>query len=394
MKLTEKKEKKFFSVKDTLFSLEEISDILSSCKKCGKCQSVCPVFENTGFEHHTARGKISLLQGLEKELLFDKSKIEENLKVCLLCGKCGEACPRNIDTKTLFIKSRLILNDFKQKSFIKKNIIRFFIAFPKIKNFIFGNQKIQNKNFSGKKVLFFSGCLFDQFYRDKTLKAFDIFNKLGYNTSLVSGECCGIPFLSSGDMKKYRFSRERLYGKIIDEKPDFVVSGCPTCIDTIKKVWSEFSYDDLILSEKIKVMDFHEFLYSDLKDLNFSAEKTENMKIKWHTPCHIKSLGIENEARFLVDKFSGCSIEKGKEDSCCGFGGTFSMEHPLMSMSVLDKRMKSLDMKKDELLVTGCPACMMQLGRSSSVKKENILHTIDLVFKNIDKISGNQEEKI
>ena len=37
---------------------------LVSCRRCGLCQAVCPLFAQTGREADVARGKLALLSGL------------------------------------------------------------------------------------------------------------------------------------------------------------------------------------------------------------------------------------------------------------------------------------------------------------------------------------------
>jgi ferredoxin len=44
--------------------MRELEDQLVVCMRCGMCQSVCPVFDQTGREADVARGKLALLSGL------------------------------------------------------------------------------------------------------------------------------------------------------------------------------------------------------------------------------------------------------------------------------------------------------------------------------------------
>ena len=73
--------------------MRELEDQLVICMRCGMCQAVCPVFEQTGLEADVARGKLALLDGLMQEMFNDPRGVYERLNRCLLCGSCAANCP-------------------------------------------------------------------------------------------------------------------------------------------------------------------------------------------------------------------------------------------------------------------------------------------------------------
>ena len=77
---------------------------MSTCAKCGTCATVCPVFQVSGKESHTARGKLHLLEtlGLEKS----SSLFIDIFSSCLLCGACSAVCSRQIDIGKELIAAR------------------------------------------------------------------------------------------------------------------------------------------------------------------------------------------------------------------------------------------------------------------------------------------------
>ena len=76
----------------------------NDCAKCGACVPVCPVFQVSGSETDSARGRLHLLQrpGGVKET----RRMGEILSHCLLCGACRKVCSRNIDTPQLVRQGR------------------------------------------------------------------------------------------------------------------------------------------------------------------------------------------------------------------------------------------------------------------------------------------------
>ena len=96
-------------VRDLARMLRELQDQLGVCMRCGMCQSVCPLYGETGREADVARGKLALLDGLARELFHDPAGVEERMHRCLLCGSCAANCPSGVRVLDIFIKARAIL---------------------------------------------------------------------------------------------------------------------------------------------------------------------------------------------------------------------------------------------------------------------------------------------
>ncbi len=114
--------------------LKELEDQLAVCMRCGLCQSVCPLFAETGREADVARGKLALLDGLSQEMFKDPQGVSERLNRCLLCGSCAANCPSGVRVLDIFIKARAILSGYMGLSPIKKAIFRGLLAKPDLFN--------------------------------------------------------------------------------------------------------------------------------------------------------------------------------------------------------------------------------------------------------------------
>src|SRR5690606_5628807 len=58
-------------------------------------------------------------------------------------------------------------------------------------------------------------------------------------------------------------------------------------------------------------------------------------RITWHDACHgLRELGIKNEPRRLLSQVRGAElVELANAEACCGFGGTFSVKYPEVSVA-------------------------------------------------------------
>ena len=77
--------------------MEEASDILDSCIKCGMCKSLCPVFKTLREEKVSARGKAIILS----DKIMNKVVFE-----CTLCKGCEQKCPLGIKVCDAIRKAR------------------------------------------------------------------------------------------------------------------------------------------------------------------------------------------------------------------------------------------------------------------------------------------------
>jgi heterodisulfide reductase subunit C len=81
--------------------IQEASEILDNCVKCGLCKSLCPIFKIIREEEFSPRGHSILLQN---------KIIEESMFKCNLCRACEEKCPLNLKICDAILKAREALN--------------------------------------------------------------------------------------------------------------------------------------------------------------------------------------------------------------------------------------------------------------------------------------------
>jgi len=84
--------------------IEEASEILSSCIRCGMCREVCPVFKVLRDESVSPRGH---------SILLSDKVLEKIVFECNLCKACERKCPLGIKVCDAILKAReaLVLRD-------------------------------------------------------------------------------------------------------------------------------------------------------------------------------------------------------------------------------------------------------------------------------------------
>jgi glycolate oxidase iron-sulfur subunit len=437
-------------MKKLLSLMKNLEDQLCTCTRCGMCQAVCPLFMETGREMDVARGKIALLDGLIKDFFEDPAGVNDRLNRCLLCGSCAAHCPSGVNVSEIFLKARTALAQFMGLSLPKKMIFRGILAHPSTFDMLmewgaqfqkfftkpvnsvvgtscsrFGTTLLRSRHFktlsqkpfhriipelntfpvkSGLRIGLFTGCLLDKFFPGI---AHATLNVLKYHDIGVfmpgSQGCCAIPAISSGDMKTFRQLVE--YNLTIFEKTsfDYLVTACATCTWTIKKVWPAFiretepsGQEKKHLAARVenlaeKTMDISQFLVTKagIKTFSNTSAKTKSI-ITYHDPCHLKkSLGVYNEPRELIRANPDYQlVEMAESDWCCGLGGSFNLDYYDISSAIGAGKIKHIRETECSMIVTSCPACMLQLTDvlSKAGCRMTIRHSIEIYEDIISKL--------
>ncbi|XPV78016.1 MAG: (Fe-S)-binding protein [Desulfovibrio sp.] len=410
---------------------KELDDQLVGCMKCGMCQAVCPVFEQTGREADVTRGKLALLDGIAKEMLTDPKGVKEKLDRCLLCGTCQSNCPSGVSIMEIFLKARAIMTAFFGLSPAKQAIFRGLLKNPKLFNKltdmgslfqgaftkkasnmlgtscarfnapIIGDRhfkklaakplhkRVPSRTFSsgksGLKVAFYVGCVIDKIFPNVGEAILDVLDYYGVDVYMPPAQaCCGIPALSSGDTETFDSLVGMNVQRFQDEEFDYLITGCATCTATIKELWPSMYKGDsktLVQAQEFagKTMDISQFLIDVLKVS--PTVVTEDGTVTYHDPCHLKnSLGITKQPRELIKAAGHTFVEMDEAGTCCGCGGSFNIAHYDLSRKIGNKKATNIVDSDADIAATSCPACMLQLTDmlSQNGADMEVKHVIEL----------------
>ena len=116
------------------------------------------------------------------------------------------------------------------------------------------------------------------------------------------------------------------------------------------------------------------------------AFNISGQKVTFHAPCHLcRGLGVTEAPRSLIRAAGFEFVPAAEEQTCCGFGGTYSSKFPEISAQILDKKLDDAGRTGAAVLVTECPGCVMQL-RGGAVKRNadfKVMHLAELMARNV-----------
>ncbi len=401
--------------------LGELEDQLVVCMRCGLCQSVCPLYAQTGRESDVARGKLALLDGLAKDMVQDAAAVQERLSHCLLCGSCAANCPSGVKALDIFLKARALLAGYQGLSPAKKLIFRGLLARPALFNLLLSlapklqgvlakpasellgtscarfTSPLGERHFRrlaakplhalipemnsapapGKpRVAFFVGCLIDKVYPEVGQAVVKVLGHHGVGLAIPPTQaCCGMPALSAGDTQAFEQMLRHNLARLRPERFDYLVTACATCLSAIKKLWPLMS-QGLSPAEKAQVeaisqkaIDISQFLVDKqmLASANGPAGGQAD-RLTYHDPCHLKkSLGVAAQPRQLLAATPGCQlVEMAEADWCCGMGGSFNLLHYEQSAAIGQRKLQNILASGCRGVTTSCPACMLQISDALS----------------------------
>jgi glycolate oxidase iron-sulfur subunit len=416
--------------------LKALDDKLIKCMKCGFCQAVCPLYNETFKESDTSRGKVAILEGLA-ESLFNNLKIaSDRVNRCVTCGSCEANCPSGVDTLDIFYHSRIILSEYNGLPLAKKIIFRNVLAKPAVFDSLLklgstfqniflkkANEVMQtscvkyfpqlkrrhikklarhsfHKKYKSKldnngklNILFFYGCVIDRMLTSIGDGVIKVLNHFNVNTIIPEKLiCCGIPALASGDIKTFTALLKKQVKLMEGISFDYIISACATCSYTLKKLWKDYSYKlneeerAVIIDFSNKTLDINEFLVNILK-INYSKEQiSDKYIVTYHDPCHLrKSLKISDEPRKIIAMSGHNFNELPESDWCCGSGGSFNLQHYDMSYNIGLRKLKNIDSVDPDIVASSCPGCILQILdlASQNNKRYKVKHVMELLAETI-----------
>ena len=398
-------------------------DILR-CVRCGACANVCPVYRLIG-GHKMGYVYIGAVGLALTYLYHGADKARALVQNCIGCESCKNVCSAGIDLPriTMEIRSRLVKAEGNNTagsvmSMVMKDRDRFhsllkFIKFSQKPLTVKGGKFIRHlpavlmggdqsfrqlpalapKSFRQLfksvvnnpaqpkfRVAIFSGCAQDFVYPEQLVAAVRLLNRHGVHVEFpLKQTCCGLPLEMMGQRETSLQVSSQNVNAFEPGKYDAIITLCASCAGHLKHAYPDLLKDtpdhyrtDIFSS---KVMDFTSFVYNKL-GLRADDFVKSNEKVTYHSPCHMRNMGVTEEPRALLNMVADY-VPATEEDMCCGFGGTFSVKFPELSAEIGKKKLKNSEDTGASLVVTDCPGCVMQIrgvatANDSPIKVEHI----------------------
>jgi L-lactate dehydrogenase complex protein LldE len=236
------------------------------------------------------------------------------------------------------------------------------------------------------KVSFFVTCLVDQLWSSVGSCSVEVLRRAGCEVEFDERQtCCGQPAFNTGYREEARAVAKRFIGIFEETNAEAIVSPSGSCTAMVHHYPELFAEDPGWLKRAQAVAarthELSSFLVNVLQIDDVGAAWSG--RLTWHDACHgLRDLNLRSEPRRLIRNVRGADfVELDNADSCCGFGGTFSVKYPEISVAILDQKIEAIERAGVEAVVAGDASCLMQIGGrlSRCGSKVRAMHLAELL---------------
>lgn len=223
------------------------------------------------------------------------------------------------------------------------------------------------------RVQLFATCLGDLVFPEAVADAQALLERAGVAVDFPTRQvCCGQPAFNSGHRGAARRVARGLVKAFDNAVPIVTPSG--SCAAMLGRL------PELLGCPHFEVWELSAFLAARGAEV---SPTNAGRRVAYHDSCHmLRELGVSDAPRQLLTSSGATLVELARPDLCCGFGGTFSVRQPEISVALADDKLASAG--DADALVTADPGCLMQLrGRSERVGSLPVVHLATAIAKGV-----------
>ena len=215
------------------------------------------------------------------------------------------------------------------------------------------------------RVGFFVTCLVDLMRPSIGFAALRLLEAGGADVFVPPTQtCCGQPAYNSGDRADAAALARKVVGEF--EGCDYVVAPSGSCSGMIRTHYHDLFADDPAMLARVQALagrtyELTDFLVNVMKlaDVPGRFDGT----VTYHDSCAgLREMGVKAQPRALLAKVRGLSVkEMAEPETCCGFGGTFSIKFGEISARLADNKCADVQASGADALVLGDLGCMLNI---------------------------------
>ena len=216
------------------------------------------------------------------------------------------------------------------------------------------------------RVGLFVTCLIDLYRPTVGFAAIRLLEEAGCQVEVPRAQtCCGQPAYNAGD----RATARDLARGILDAFGgyDYVVVPSGSCGGMLKHHLPHLFDDDPNLRARADAMADRTFeLVSFLTDvLGVASVRARYVggPVTYHDSCSgLRELGIKQQPRRLLRAMGAEIVEMTEPEICCGFGGTFCVKYPEISVRMASDKVRDCAATGAETLLAGDLGCLLNMA--------------------------------
>ncbi|UCD45868.1 MAG: FAD-binding oxidoreductase [Candidatus Bathyarchaeota archaeon] len=323
-----------------------------------------------GVETYSSKGRLILTRGLMADEIEASYRLVDSIYSCTTCGQCydqlslmglemnnvivlarREVASRGIEPGHCRIVSGQILADGNP------------MGMPAEDRSLWYEEAAEEHPFEGNEVLYWTGCSTSYRLPEVVEATTSVLAEAGVDFGLLGEEegCCGLVLYLMGLWDEAKGNAEQAVAKFRERGVKTLVTGCAGCLYAFKRV-----YAMLDVPLHVNVLHTSQLIEALVKEGRLRLKESSGRYV-WHDPCDLgRHCKIYDPPRNVLKSIPGLELVEpslSREHAlCCGAGGGLMAYDADLSKRIAVSKLKDeIVPMKVEGIVTGCPACIINL---------------------------------
>jgi FAD/FMN-containing dehydrogenase/Fe-S oxidoreductase len=374
-----------------------------ACATCGKCNSVCPVYDVFQSEDMSSRGWFEIVTASDYSYLNSKRVVE----ACLNCKSCRTICPAGVDVSELILERRaehpnrlagmIFALQARPRLFepllklvartqwlwdrpwpravletLSRPLLRRLaptaglprdLLLPRLARRHLRERYPELVRASAKpgaaRVAYFHGCAANYFDDGVGDAVIAVLRRQGIEPELPPQRCSGTPIETYGHRER---AKEAARFNLTALEPfEIVVTGCASCTLMLKDYMKFFpAGPQRDAAERLAQRVKH--ISQVARPATVNSAGTHRRKVTYHSSCHLRAAGVTREPRVLLAGLPGVEfVEMQDADRCAGGAGTYIIKDYETAQRIFARKRAAIEASGADIVATSCPASMIQL---------------------------------
>ena len=379
---------------------------IDACVHCGFCLQACPTYLTLEDENDSPRGRIVLMRSLlEGTLVPENESVETHIARCLGCRACETVCPSGVPYGHLLEATRATLAQHRPIPRVARGILSFFSRPTLLSLAMFGGRVMRATGLArlmsrlpgrigfamamlsstrrsshegeGREgyhapgngirgnVALLTGCVMEGLFADVNAATERTLVVNDYVVKRPAGQvCCGALHAHAGDDETARELARANVAAFEGDQNDYICVNAAGCGAMMKEyghlLADEPQWRERAAAVSAKVRDVSELLSTAGPKRGGSLP----VRVAYDAPCHL--LHAQRISAPPLDVLRAIPdlelVPLAESDVCCGSAGIYNLVEPETSNVVLDRKLGYIEQTDADVVATGNPGCMMQIG--------------------------------